>query len=209
MMTPYRVPAGESEIELIEKKSRFISRIFKIESAEQAQEILQKIRKQHWDASHNVHAYILENGVMRMSDDGEPQGTAGMPTLEVLRKEEIKNVLCITTRYFGGTLLGAGGLTRTYGKACKQALDAAGIAVMQPFDFYRLDCPYGLLETVRRQLGGFDAAEESADYGASVVLTVCLPAERGEDFCAHMVDKTNGTVRPERQGQKLFAKKLD
>lgn len=207
-MKPYKVPAGPSETELVEKKSRFIGRIFPVETPEQAQEILQKLKKQHWDASHNVYAYVLENGVMRMSDDGEPQGTAGMPTLEVLKKEEVKNVLCVTTRYFGGTLLGAGGLTRAYGKACKQALDAAGIAVMQPFDCYRMDCPYGLLETVRRQYEGFGAEEESAEYGSSVVLSVCLPTEQGEDFCAHLTDKTNGAVRPESQGQKFFAKKL-
>ena len=207
-MKPYKVPAEESEIELIEKKSRFIGRIFRVETPEQAQEIVQRLKKQHWDASHNVYAYVLENGVMRMSDDGEPQGTAGMPTLEVLKKEEMKNVLCVTTRYFGGTLLGAGGLTRTYGKACKQALDAAGTAVMQPFDVYHIDCPYGLLETVRRQYGSFEAAEESAGFGPSVELSVCLPAERAEEFCAHLVDKTNGAVRPEHRGQKLFAKKI-
>ncbi len=207
-MKPYKVPAGESEIELVEKKSRFIGRIFKVESPEQAQEIVQRIKKQHWDASHNVYAYVLENGVMRMSDDGEPQGTAGMPTLEVLKKEEIKNVLCVTTRYFGGTLLGAGGLTRTYGKTCKQALDAAGTAVMQPFDLYHIDCPYGLLETVRRQYEGFEADEQGAEFGSSVALSVCLPAGRSEAFCAHLVDKTNGAVRPERRGQKLFAKKI-
>lgn len=207
-MKPYKVPAGPSETELVEKKSRFIGRIFSVETPEQAQEILQKVKKQHWDASHNVYAYVLENGVMRMSDDGEPQGTAGMPTLEVLKKEEVKNVLCVTTRYFGGTLLGAGGLTRAYGKACKQALDAAGIAVMQPFDCYCIDCPYGLLETVRRQYEGFGAEEEGAEYGPSVVLSVCLPAERSADFCAHLTDKTNGAVRPEHRGQKLFAKKL-
>ncbi len=207
-MKPYKVPAGPSEAELVEKKSRFIGRIFPVETPEQAQEILQKVKKQHWDASHNVYAYVLENGVMRMSDDGEPQGTAGMPTLEVLKKEEVKNVLCVTTRYFGGTLLGAGGLTRAYGKACKQALDAAGIAVMQPFDCYSIDCPYGLLETVRRQYEGFGAEEEEAEYGPSVLLSICLPAERSADFCAHLTDKTNGAVRPEYQGQKRFAKKL-
>ena len=207
-MKPYKVPAGESEIELIEKKSRFIGRIFSVETAEQAQEIIQRIKKQYWDATHNVYAYVLKNGVMRMSDDGEPQGTAGMPTLEVLKKEEVQDVLCVTTRYFGGILLGAGGLTRTYGKTCKQALDAAGIAVMQPFDLYRLDCPYPLLESVRRQYEAFEAAEESAEYGAAVVLGVCLPAERAEEFCAHMVDKTNGAVRPVHRGQKMFAKKL-
>ena len=207
-MKAFKVPAGAGEIELVEKKSRFIGRIFPVETAEQALDILQKLKKQHWDASHNVYAYVLENGVMRMSDDGEPQGTAGMPTLEVLKKEEVCNVLCVTTRYFGGTLLGAGGLTRAYGKACKMALDAAGIAVMQPHAVYTVDCPYALLEGVRRQFESFGAAEESADYGAEVRLSVCLPAEQGEAFCARLVDKTNGVVTPVLAGEKRLAKKL-
>lgn len=207
-MKTFKVPAGAGEAELVEKKSRFIGRIFPVETAEQAGEVLQKIKKQHWDASHNVYAYVLENGVMRMSDDGEPQGTAGMPTLEVLKKEEVFNILCVTTRYFGGTLLGAGGLTRAYGKACKLALDAAGIALMQPHEVYDVACPYALLEGVRRQLESFGAAEESAEYGADVRLTVCLPAEQGGAFCARMLDRTNGVVTPVKTGEKLLAKKL-
>ena len=112
MTKPFRVPCREAEIEYIEKKSRFIGHIYKIQTAEQAQEILTAVRKQYWDATHNVYAYILQNGVMRFSDDGEPQGTSGMPTLEVLKKEAVFDVMCVTTRYFGGILLGAGGLVR-------------------------------------------------------------------------------------------------
>ena len=209
MTKPFRVPYREAEIEYIDKKSRFIGHIYKIETAEQAQEILAAVRKQYWDATHNVYAYILRNGVMRFSDDGEPQGTSGMPTLEVLKKEDVFDVLCVTTRYFGGTLLGAGGLVRAYSHTCKLALDAAGIAVMQPFAKIRLDCPYPLLEQMRRQLPLFQAEETAADFGASVILTACLPREKLESFTAHLLDATGGRLRPELLGEELFARKPD
>ena len=205
MMTPYRVPAGESEIELIEKKSRFISRIFKIESAEQAQEILQKIRKQHWDASHNVHAYILENGVMRMSDDGEPQGTAGMPTLEVLRKEEIKNVLCITTRYFGGTLLGAGGLVRAYAHGAKLAVDAAGKSIKRVWDVIYLPVPYSWYERILLEIQRFGGVVRETQFGADVELEVLTPQGQTQDFLARIIDLSAGTLEGLIAGQEYRA----
>ena len=108
-MTNFKVPCQEAEAEYIEKKSRFIGHIYKVETPEQAQEYLRAAQKQYWDARHNVYAYILRNGVMRFSDAGEPQGTAGMPTLEVLKKEEVYDVLCVTTRYFGGCSWGPEG----------------------------------------------------------------------------------------------------
>lgn len=207
-MKSFKVPYREAEIEYVEKKSRFIGHIYKIETAEQASEILAAVRKKYWDASHNVYAYVLQNGVMRFSDDGEPQGTSGMPTLEVLKKEEVFDVLCVITRYFGGTLLGAGGLVRAYSHTCKLALDEAGLAMMQPFAKTELDCPYPLLEQVRRTFTQFEAEESLADFGASVRLTVFLPKERLEAFEAHLVDLTGGKLRPVLLGEELFAKKL-
>lgn len=207
-MTGYKVPFQNAEAELIEKKSRFIGRMYGVTAPEEANEILAALRKREWDATHHVYAYILSNGVMRFSDDGEPQGTAGLPTLDVLKREEIYDVLCVTTRWFGGTLLGAGGLTRAYAKTCKLALDAAGIAVMQPFTQVRLTCAYAQLELLRQQLALFEAAEEHAEYAADVTLSLCLPSERFEAFAAHLIDVTNGRVAPERGEEKLFAKKL-
>ena len=109
-MKNFKVPYSEAEIEFIEKKSRFIGHIYKVSTPEQCQEILAAVRKKYWDAPHNAYAYVLQNGVMRFSDDGEPQGTSGMPTLEVLKKEEVFDVMCVITRYFGGTLLGQAAL---------------------------------------------------------------------------------------------------
>ena len=207
-MKNFKVPYQEAEIEFIEKKSRFIGHIYKVETPEQCQEILAAIRKKYWDATHNVYAYILQNGVMRFSDDGEPQGTSGMPTLEVLKKEEVFDVMCVITRYFGGTLLGAGGLVRAYSHTCKLALDAAGQSMMMPYAQVLVDCPYNLLEQVRRLLPTFEAEEVAADFGASVTLTVALPKENFETFNAKLVDSTNGKLECEYMGEELHGKKL-
>lgn len=207
-MKPFKVPFQEAEAEYIEKKSRFIGHIYKIQTSRQAQELLAAVRKKYWDASHNVYAYILQSGEMRFSDDGEPQGTSGMPTLEVLKKEQVFDVMCVTTRYFGGTLLGAGGLVRAYGHTCKLALDAAGLALMEPYARLRIDCPYPLLEQVRRQLPLFRAEEGAADFGAQVTLTVLLPKEEQAGFAARLIDLTGGKLRPTELGETLFARKL-
>ncbi len=145
---------------------------------------------------------------MRFSDDGEPQGTSGMPTLDVLKKEAVFDVMCVTTRYFGGTLLGAGGLVRAYSHTCKLALDAAGQAMMQPFARIRLDCPYPLLEQVRRQLPLFEAEEIGAVFGASVELTAALPAERLPALSAQLSELTAGRLRPIPDGEEWVAKRL-
>lgn len=207
-MSWLKVPWQEAQAEYVEKKSRFIGHIYKIETVQQAQERLAAARKQYWDASHNVYAYILRDGTMRFSDDGEPQGTSGMPTLDVLKKEGVSDVLCITTRYFGGTLLGAGGLVRAYSHTCKLALDAAGQAQMIPYAQIRLDCPYPLLEQVRRLLPAYEAEETAADFGVQAMLTAALPRERLEDFSKKLLDATSGALRPEPLGETLFAKKL-
>ena len=207
-MKNFKVPAGESQIELIEKKSRFLGFIYPVESPEECAEYLRRFKKKYWDATHVVYAYTLEDGSMRFSDDGEPQGTAGMPTLEVLKKEEVFDVMCVITRYFGGTLLGAGGLVRAYSHTCKLALDAAGQAMMMPYAQVLVDCPYNLLEQVRRLLPNFEADEVEADFGASVTLTLALPMEQLEAFNAKLVDFTNGKLSAEFVGEELHAKKL-
>lgn len=207
-MNYIKVPWQEAQAEYVEKKSRFIGHIYRVNTAEEAQDHLAAARKRYWDASHNVYAYVLRDGTMRFSDDGEPQGTSGMPTLEVLKKEGVVDALCITTRYFGGTLLGAGGLVRAYGHTCKLALEAAGQAQLIPYAQVGIDCPYPLLEQVRRMLPIFDGEETGADFGASVILTAALPQERMESFQAKLVDITAGRLRPEYLGQKLLAKRL-
>ncbi len=116
-MDEYLVPTGYGEDEFIEKKSRFIGRVWLVESEEEALARIQEMKKQHYDATHNCWAYIIRDGAVRFSDDGEPGGTAGMPILQTLQREELNNIVCVVTRYFGGILLGAGGLVRRTPKA--------------------------------------------------------------------------------------------
>lgn len=209
MIKPIKVPAGPGTAEFTEKRSRFIGHIFPVETAEEAAAHIHALQKQHWDASHNVSAYVLENGVMRFSDDGEPQGTSGMPTLEVLKKEGVCNVLCITTRYFGGILLGAGGLVRAYSHAAKLALDAAGVAELVPFSLLELRCPYDLLDPLRKCLPDFAAEERSAEYAEQIALTLALPAELREPFCRRLTDMSRGRLNPRHTGDTRCAKPIE
>ena len=129
-MTEYFVPTGASETELVEKRSRFLGHVWPVESEEEARARIEEIRKKHYDARHHCWCYrIREGGVERYSDDGEPQGTAGQPMLNVFQREGVTNVCCVVTRYFGGILLGAGGLVRAYTQSAKDALDAAASSV--------------------------------------------------------------------------------
>ena len=207
-MEPYKVPAADARDEFTEKKSRFIGHLFRIGSEEEARERLAALRREYWDAGHNVWAYVLRAGPVRFSDDGEPQGTAGRPTLEVLQREGVFDALCVTTRYFGGILLGAGGLTRAYARAAKLALDAAGIAELRPFALARLRCPYDLLEQVRHALPALECEERQADYGAEVLLALALPAEGWNPFVRALTELSAGRLRPERTGEQMLAKKL-
>ena len=127
-MTEYLVPYESAESEFEEKRSRFISHVFLVESEAEARARIDEMKKKYYDARHNCWCFVLHDGTVRYGDDGEPQGTAGQPMLNVFQRENVENVVCIVTRYFGGILLGAGGLTRAYAKAAKDALDKAGKA---------------------------------------------------------------------------------
>ena len=130
----------------------------------------------------------------RYSDDGEPQGTAGQPMLNVFQREEVADVVCVVTRYFGGILLGAGGLVRAYTQGAKDALDAAGLSVVRRWMSGELACTYAQFESMRREVLSFGGAVEETDYGADVVLSVLLPEERTEEFAARVLDLTAGTA---------------
>ena len=208
MAESFIVPYSEDTYEFTEKHSRFIGHIFKIETAEQASEILSRLRKKYWDATHNVYAYVLSSGTERFSDDGEPSGTSGMPTLTVLRGAKVQNVLCVTTRYFGGTLLGAGGLVRAYSQAAKGALDAAGLAVMTPFKLLRVSCDYSFLQPLRYALPNLSVTETGCEYGAEVVLELMVEPQFCDKAVQHITDISAGKVVPEIIGEKLLEKKL-
>ncbi len=204
-MDEYLVPSGASETEFLEKHSRFIGRIWLTQTEEEAIARIRQMREQHWDATHNVYAYIIRGGATRYSDDGEPQGTAGMPVLEVLRREELYNVTCVVTRYFGGVLLGAGGLVRAYAKSAKLAVDAAGISIRRVWDRLLLPCPYRLYEQVKLAVESFEGLVEDAQFGADVQLTLLLPQTATSAFEQRLTDLSGGQLRPEALGQEYRA----
>ena len=204
-MTPWLVPAGYGEAEYVEKRSRFIGRIWRTETEAEALEHVQAMKKQHWDARHNVYAYIIRDGAVRYSDDGEPGGTAGQPVLNALQQQGFYNVCCVVTRYFGGILLGAGGLVRAYSHTAVLAAQAAGKAEMRLWDQLLVDCPYRLLERLRQELAAQGGQETEAQYGADVTLTLALPEAQTAHFLARLTELSAGTVEGLVTGQVLRA----
>lgn len=184
----YWIPAGEAVSEFTEKRSRFIGQIRPVNSEADARKFLDEIRKKHRDARHNCWCYIIRSdGIMiRCSDDGEPQGTAGQPILQVFQRREVVNLCCVVTRYFGGVLLGAGGLTRAYARAAKDVLDAAGVVRMELWTEWEVICPYAVLERVKQDAAIYSGRVISAEYGADVVLKLAFPSDKERDFMARV-----------------------
>ena len=203
-MTEYLIPTGRAETELVEKRSRFIGQVWPVEREEEARARIEETKKKHYDARHNCWCYrIQEGGVERYSDDGEPQGTAGQPMLNVFQREGVVDVCCVVTRYFGGILLGAGGLVRAYTQSAKDALDAAGISVVRRWVAMEVPCTYAQFEGVRREVAAFGGVVEHIDYGADVLLSALLPEERAEEFAAHVLDASAGTVEVLEAGEQF------
>ena len=204
-MTEYYIPTGSSETEFMEKRSRFLGRVWPVDSEEEARARIEETKKKHYDARHNCWCYLLRDGPVRYSDDGEPQGTAGQPMLNVFQREGVVNVCCVVTRYFGGILLGAGGLVRAYTQSAKDALDAAGVSVVRRWVEVLLPCSYAQFERVKLETEKFGGVIADTDYGADVALTVLLPEERAEACLAHLLDATAGTVEGMVCGERFQA----
>ena len=202
-MTEYYIPTQEGVGELVEKRSRFLGHVWRVSSEEEAREKIEATKKKHYDARHNCWCYIIKDGPTRYSDDGEPQGTAGQPMLNVFQREGVVNVCCVVTRYFGGILLGAGGLVRAYTQSAKDALDAAGISVVRRWVALEVPCTYAQFEQTRREVESFGGVVEQVDYGADVVLSALLPEERAEDFAAHILDASAGTIQVLEAGEQF------
>ncbi|MCR5825743.1 MAG: YigZ family protein [Oscillospiraceae bacterium] len=202
MSETYFVPCEEAESEFTEKRSRFIARVARVESEAEARAYIDAVKKKHYDARHNCWCYVIhEGGIVRYGDDGEPQGTAGQPMLNVLQREGVENAVCVVTRYFGGVLLGAGGLTRAYGKSAKDALDAAGKARMTLWARLRVAVPYPLLERFTRLIDAQGGIVEGSDYGADVSVTLRLPCADAGGFAAALTELSNGSISPEPLGE--------
>ncbi len=204
----FRTVCRDTEVELEEKRSTFIAAVRRVSTEEEAEAFVKERRKAHPAARHTVYAYILKNGALRYADDSEPQGTAGLPTLEIIRHAGLSDVCIATTRYFGGILLGTGGLTRAYGGAAKLALEAAGVAEYIPFTDYLVDCSYGDYQRILQEYPRFGGRERASEFVDRVLLTVGIPATEGDAFSARIFDMTAGNCMPKKLETKLDAKEL-
>ena len=188
--------AKAASAEFTEKRSVFIGHTASVSDVAAAEAFIASVKKKYSDARHNVWAYLLRDGSMRYSDDGEPQGTAGQPMLAVLEREHILDAVCIVTRYFGGVLLGAGGLTRAYARGAKDALTAAGVACNRVWDSTEILCPYALLEQVKLRIAARGGVLEGTDFGADVTVRALLPQGALEALGQDVRELSAGRVAP-------------
>ena len=205
----YRTLSCQAQDEYIVKHSRFIGYAKPVKTEKEAQEFIAEISKKHWDAKHNVYAYsIREGGIKRYSDDGEPQGTAGMPVLNVILQEDITDCVVVVTRYFGGILLGGGGLVRAYTHSAKIGIDAAGIITLSKWTVCKISCDYtfyGKLETFVRDFGG---VIENTDFSENVILEFRIEKGTEDAFDKKIKDLTNGKIAFDITGEVIADKKV-
>lgn len=200
----YKTIRTASSDEYIVKKSRFIGHIMPVKTQEEALDFIAKVSKKHWDATHNVYAYIIrDTGVKRYSDDGEPQGTAGVPVLDVILKNGITDVCVVVTRYFGGILLGAGGLVRAYSHSAKIAVEGAHIITMSPCSVLKVQCDYGFYGRLSTLVPEFGGIIENTDFGENVTLLFRLPSKDEEGFRKELTEASFGRVFAEKVGEKF------
>lgn len=191
-MSEYFIPAGAGEAEFVEKRSSFLGHVRYVETEDEAKAFVTEMKKKFYDARHNCWCYIIKDGAVRYSDDGEPQGTAGIPMLEVLKREGVTNVVCVVTRYFGGVLLGTGGLLRAYTKSAKDALDAAGICVVRRWVKAEIACSYAMLERLKTECTAIGGVVADIEYSADVCLKLLLPEDKADAFSQRTADVTAG-----------------
>lgn len=192
-MQEYKTVEKEASDFFIEKKSKFIGYAKPVKTQEDALEFISKIKSKHWDATHNVYAYVLrENNIQRYSDDGEPSGTAGVPVLDVMLKESLVDVCVVATRYFGGTLLGAGGLVRAYSHTSKIALDAAGIITMAQCSVMSAEVDYSFYDRLNILLSDFSAVILNTSFSDKVCVEFSVKENTVDSLNSKLIDVSNG-----------------
>ena len=192
-MSYIRIEKNET-CEITEKKSRFIAYLAYVTTEEDAQSFVAQIKKKHYDARHNVYAYILNSGGKKYSDDGEPSKTAGYPILEMLENEGVTDVVCVVTRYFGGTLLGTGGLIRAYTKSAKDCLEKAGVKKMILCDTVNLTFDYAYLNKIEHMLKTEDLVTKDKTFLENVTLTVISPKDKTGALRENILNEFAGAV---------------
>ena len=206
-MSDYKTIRDPASAELIEKRSRFIGYAKPVVTQDEAIAFINEIRSRHWDATHNVYAYVIrDEGVSRYSDDNEPQGTAGIPTLDAIRKRCVTDCVVVVTRYFGGTLLGAGGLVRAYSAAAKAAIDAAGEREMTLCSVCELSCSYTLYGKLPAMIARFGGCVDSTDFTDEVRIGFHLPVGDLAAFNKALSEESAGKLQAEETEKRYFDK---
>ena len=199
----FRVPFEAAESEFVEKRSRFITHLWPVETEEEAQAHIREMKSKYYDARHNCWCYLLGQNVQRYSDDGEPQGTAGQPMLKVFERENVTNVCCVVTRYFGGILLGAGGLTRAYSQGAKDALTVAGAATMGLWSCVMIPCSYAAFERVKLEVAAHGGVIDETEYGADITLCVSIMVSEVDALQTRLTELSAGTIKLQVLGEEF------
>lgn len=206
MMKEYKTVEKEGVDEFIEKKSRFIGHVKPVKTQQEATEFINLLKSKYWDATHNVYAYVLrENNICRSSDDGEPSGTAGVPVLDVLLKEQLVDVCVVVTRYFGGTLLGAGGLVRAYSHGSKIAVESGGIITMAPCKIMTVSVNYSFYDRMNNLLADSGANVIESDFSDVVNIKFSIKADNKDVLADKLTQQSNGKYSLKEIGEE-FAK---
>ncbi|MCI8451611.1 MAG: DUF1949 domain-containing protein [Eggerthellaceae bacterium] len=193
-MAAYRTVAARVTAEIVEKRSRFIAQLAPVASEEEALAFIEEVRAEHRMARHNVYAYVLRGGRVRYTDDGEPPKTAGMPTLEAVQHAGLEDVAVVVTRYFGGVLLGTGGLVRAYGDATRAAIDTARVVTVSRVVDVLAEVPYRLYEPTVRAAEAAGARVQDADFGAAVALTLRVLDGQQDELARVLTEATAGAA---------------
>ena len=197
MLKKYKTILNQAEAEIIEKKSRFIATVRPVKDEDEARAFIDEMKKKYWNATHNVFAYQIgdRNEIQRCSDDGGPQGTAGKPVLDVLSGEDIKNTAIVVTRYFGGTLLGTGGLVRAYGKSAKEGILSAGVAEMVLYRKFSIVTDYPTSGKIQYEILQDGHIIHDTIYTENVEFIVLTEADFADSFNSKMIDVSNGKAQ--------------
>ncbi len=198
------IPSGAGESEYVEKRSRFLGHVRLVESEEEARAAIADFKKQYYDARHNCWCYRLPDGTERYSDDGEPQGTAGQPALEVLRREELYDLAVVITRYFGGIMLGAGGLVRAYARGAKEAVEAGGVALMCLCSDFELTVEYAQYEQTKKLLETLGAVIEDTQYTERVTIRFYIKKSDEDKLLDALTELLSGQAAPKAMGERFM-----
>ena len=204
-MNEYLTIEKKSKTEFVEKCSRFIGAAFPVSNREEAERIVSELKSEYWDAKHNVFAYILREGnVKRFSDDGEPQGTAGMPVLDVIEKQGLCDVLVVVTRYFGGVLLGTGGLVRAYSHSAALAIEAAKPVLMTPATECFLSCDYSSYGTIQAFLNNEECKDITSVFEDDVKINFYVKSDNLSGFENRLTELSNGKIELIKKSEKFL-----